>query len=35
MRESVAEWARRNGVGDAVERAARATREALAGTRDS
>jgi len=34
MRESVASWARRSGVGDAVARAARATREAFEGERE-
>jgi len=31
MRESVASWAKRSGVGDAVTRAARATRDAFEG----
>ena len=35
MRESVASWAKRSGVGDAVTRAARATRDAFEGERDS
>jgi gas vesicle protein len=34
-RESVAEWARRTGVGDALSRATRAAREAFDGTNQS
>jgi hypothetical protein len=33
MRESVAEWARRNRVGDALTRATRAARETFDGSR--
>jgi gas vesicle protein len=35
MRESVASWAKKSGVRDAVTRAARATRDAFEGERDS
>jgi gas vesicle protein len=35
MRESVAAWARRKGVSDAMARAARATRDVFDGSRDA
>ena len=35
MRESIADWAREHGVGDAVTRATRAARDAFDGTRES
>jgi gas vesicle protein len=35
MRESVGSWVRRGGAGDVVDRAVRAAREALDGTRIS
>jgi gas vesicle protein len=35
MRESVADWARRSGVGDAVRRASAGARNAFDGTRES